>query len=108
MFLGQNIEGVKLCHVSIEYAMVFSLRRSVMNFRQGQFLVLKTLRSRQDGRHFPDDIFKCIFVTENVSVPINISLKFVQSYPRIGSGDKPLSKPMTVMPLTHMCVTRPQ
>ena len=25
-----------------------------------------TLRPRQDGRHFPDDIFKCIFLNENV------------------------------------------
>ena len=25
-----------------------------------------TLRPRQDGRHFPDDVFKCIFLNENV------------------------------------------
>ena len=24
-----------------------------------------TLRPRQNGRHFPDDIFKCIFLNEN-------------------------------------------
>ena len=28
-------------------------------------------------RHFEDDIFKCIFVNENVWIPIKISLKFV-------------------------------
>ena len=28
--------------------------------------VFNTLRPRQDGRHFPDDIFKCIFLNENV------------------------------------------
>ena len=27
---------------------------------------INTLRPRQDGRHFPDDIFKCIFLDENV------------------------------------------
>ena len=27
---------------------------------------INTLRPRQDGRHFPDDIFKCIFLNENV------------------------------------------
>ena len=27
---------------------------------------VNTLRVRQDGRHFPDDIFKCIFLNENV------------------------------------------
>ena len=32
---------------------------------------------RDNGRHFPDDIFKCIFLNENVSISIKISLKFV-------------------------------
>ena len=35
------------------------------------------LRLRQNGRHFPDDIFKCIFLNENVWILIMISLKFV-------------------------------
>ena len=35
------------------------------------------LRSRQDGRHFADDIFKCIFLNENYWIPAEISLKFV-------------------------------
>ena len=39
--------------------------------------ILNTLRPRQHGRHFPDDIFRCIFLNENVSVSIKISLKFV-------------------------------
>ena len=81
---------------------------------------LNTLRSRQNGRHFAYDTFKCIFLNENVWIPIEISLKFV---PR-GSinnnrtlfqimawrppGDKPLSEPMMVSSLTHICVTRPQ
>ena len=26
---------------------------------------INTLRPRQNGRHFPDDIFKCIFLNEN-------------------------------------------
>ena len=29
-------------------------------------MYLNTLRPRQDGRQFPDDIFKCIFLNENV------------------------------------------
>ena len=36
---------------------------------------LNTLRPRQNGQHFPDDIFKCIFLNENISISINISLK---------------------------------
>ena len=38
---------------------------------------LNTLRPRQNGRHFTDDPFKCIFLSETVRISINISLKFV-------------------------------
>ena len=40
-----------------------------------------TLRPRQNGRHFPDNIFKWIFLNENVWISINISLKFVPMGP---------------------------
>ena len=36
-----------------------------------------TLRPIQNGRHFAEDIFKCIFLNENAWIPIKISLKFV-------------------------------
>ena len=81
---------------------------------------LNTLRPRQNGRHFPDDIFKWIFLNENVWISINISLKFVRRDPinniptlvqimawRL-PGDKPLPEPMMVRLSTHICVTRPQ
>ena len=79
-----------------------------------------TLRPRQNGRHFPDDIFKCIFLNENVRISIKISLKFVPKGPINNipalvqimawrrPGDKPLSEPMMVSLLTHICVNRPQ
>ena len=82
--------------------------------------VLNTLRPRQDGRHFPDDIFKCIFLNENVKISIKISLRFVPKGPiniipslvQIMAwrrpGDKPLSEPMMVRLLRHICITRPQ
>ena len=69
---------------------------------------------------FPDDIFKCIFLNENVSISIKISLKFapegrINNIPALVQimawrrpGDKPLSEPMMVSLLTHVCVTRPQ
>ena len=38
---------------------------------------VKTLRPRQIGRPFADDIFKCILLNENVLISIKISLKFV-------------------------------
>ena len=78
-----------------------------------------TLRPRLNGRHFADDIFKCIFLNENILIPIKISLKFVPKGPinNIPSlvqimawrrpGDKPLSEPMMDNLPTHLCVTRP-
>ena len=67
----------------------------------------KTLRPRQSGRHFPDDIFKCIFFNENGRIFIEISLKFVpkvpiNNIPALGQimawrrpGNKPLSEPLS-------------
>ena len=81
---------------------------------------VNTLRPRQNGRHFADDIFNCIFLNENVWIPIKISLKFVPEGPinNIPSlvqimvwrrpGAKPFSGPMMVSLLTDICVTRPQ
>ena len=82
--------------------------------------IINTLRPKQNGRHYADDIFKCIFLNENVWIPIEISLKFVPKGPINNipalvqimawrrSGDKPLSETMMVSLLTHICVTRPQ
>ena len=42
---------------------------------------VNTLGPRQNGRHFPDDIFKCISLNEIVSILINIWLKFVPKVP---------------------------
>ena len=64
---------------------------------------LNILRPRQNGRHFPNDIFKRSLSDENVRVSINISLNFVpygsndkkpalvQIMALPQSGDKPLS-----------------
>ena len=81
---------------------------------------INTLRPRQNGRHFADDIFRSIFLNENVWIPIKISLKFVPQGPINNiqalvqimawrrPGDKPLSGPLMVRLPTHICVTRPQ
>ena len=42
---------------------------------------LNTWRPRQNVRHFPDNIFKRIFLNENVWIFINISLKFIPKGP---------------------------
>ena len=79
-----------------------------------------TLRLRQNGRHFIDNIFKCIFFNENVWIPIKISLKFVPKGPinNIPAlvqmmawhqlGDKPLSELIMARLLMHIYVTLPQ
>ena len=81
---------------------------------------INTLRPRQDGRHFPDDIFKCNFLNEDIWVSIKIPLKLVPSGPITGisslvqtmacrlAGAQPLYEPMPISLLTHICVTRPR
>ena len=77
------------------------------------------LRPRQNGRHFSEDICKCIFLNGNVWISIEISLKFISkgqinNIPALVQimawrrpGDKPLSEPMMIILLTHICVARP-
>ena len=79
-----------------------------------------TLRPRQNRGHFTDDIFKWIFLNENVWIPIKISLKFVpkdqinnivalvQIMACRRSGDKPLSETMIARLPTHICFAWPQ
>ena len=81
---------------------------SIHSLYQGVPSLVNTLRPRQNGRHFPEDIFKCIFLNENVWISLKISLKFVPMV-RINNipalvqimawhrpGGKPLSEPMMV------------
>ena len=74
-----------------------------------------TLRLRHNGRCFTEDVFKCIFLPENVWNLIKVSLRFVPKGPINNSpaliqvmawrrsGDKPLSEPMMVSLLTQIC-----
>ena len=80
---------------------------------------INTLRPKQHGRLFPDDISKDIFLNQNIWISIRISLKFVPRGPFNNipalvqimawrrPGYKPLSETMMVSLLTHICVTRP-
>ena len=81
---------------------------------------IKHIEAETNGRHFADDIFKCIFLNENAWISLEISLKYVPKV-QINNiaalvqimawrrpGNKPLSEPMVVSLLTHICVTRPQ
>ena len=46
-------------------------------------LWINTVRGRQNGRHFPDDIFKLILLYENYFISIQISLKLIPKGPII-------------------------
>ena len=81
---------------------------------------VNTLRPRQNGRHFADDILKWILLNQNIWILIDISLKFipkgqinntpalVQIMASRRPSDKPLFELMVVSLSTHICVTLPQ
>ena len=97
-----------------------SVKVYLLIFFSSRIQWFNTLRPRQHGRHFPDNIFRCIFLKENIWIVIKISLKFVPKDPidNIPSlvqimawrrpGDKPLSEPMMVRLPMHICVVWPQ
>ena len=105
---------------------VFDMYYNFETSMKDQFRILivsyhvNTLRPRQNSRHFADDTFKSIFVNENVIISIKFSLKLVpkgqiNNIPALVQvmawrrpGDKPLSEPVMVSLLTHICVARPQ
>ena len=107
--MGIAIPGKTVCLIETAPRCLSSLRKD-----------FNSLRPRQNKCHFADDTFKRIFLNENVRISIKISLKFVAKGPINDipalvqimawrrSGGKPLSEPMMVSLLTHICVTRPQ
>ena len=79
-----------------------------------------TLKPRQNGRRFSDDVFNCIVLNENAWIFFKISLNFVlkgpiNNIPALDqtmawrrAGDKPLSESIMIILPTHICVTWPQ
>ena len=79
--------------------------------------LFNTLKPKENVRHFAD-IFKSIFLNENVWIQINVSPKFVlqdpiENIPALvqimawrWSGDKPLYEPVMISLMTHVCVTQ--
>ena len=99
---------------------IFLTKLEHYGFRGHSSNFINSLRPRPNRCHFADDISKCIFQKESEWISPRISLKFV---PKVGitntpalvqimawrwPGDKPLSEPMMVSLLTHICVARPQ
>ena len=124
-FISKRYPAQLSNHLSTAYH-VFNIK-IYSDFRFGGYgrpkypsIWVKSLRPRQNGRHFPDDISKCIFLDDNVWISIKISQKFVPNGPINNipalvqimawhrPGDKPLSEPMMVNLLTHIYVIRPQ
>ena len=115
--------GVPRCVLTLitpETDITYGTTIVMQSIRMVFVIALNSLRPRQNGRHFADDIFKCIFLNENVWISIKILLKFVPKGPISNipalvqimawrrPGDMPLSEPMVVSLPTHICVTRPQ
>ena len=82
--------------------------------------LFNTMRLRQNGSHFADDLFKYIFLNENVWIWNKILLKFVSkgsinNIPALVQirawhrpGDKPLSEQMVVRLLMYIYASWPQ
>ena len=67
-------------HVCIEHYTILCTMESHYLCSPTSFAV-NTLRPRQNGSYFPDNIFKCILLNENVWISIKISLQFVHESP---------------------------
>ena len=74
--------------------------------------IFNSLRPRQNGRHFPDDILKCILLNENIWILIEISLKFVPKGPinnipalvQIMAWRQPGDKPLSELMMDYRCI----
>ena len=82
-------EGCMICYVNKPRSMkskfckgiyFYELTPAIQNIFLSMFCVcsyLNTLRPRERGRNFAYDIFKCIFLNEDIWISIDISLKYV-------------------------------
>ena len=86
------------------------------HFVQASMYPVNTLRLRQNDHPFADDTFKRIFLDENVRISLKFVLRgpidnipaLVQIMAWRRSSNKPLSEPMMVNSLTHICITQSQ
>ena len=111
---GHQYTWYWLCRINIT---LLSMNKKIIHLhkfsvdkgRKNKYIFMffsNTLRPRQNGWHFPGDIFKCILFNENVRVLNKISLKFankglldnntalVQIMAWHRTGNKPLSEPI--------------
>ena len=57
------------------------LQHLIARIALGVHVITNSSTSGQNDRHFTDDIFKCIFLSENVRILVKTSLKFVPQGP---------------------------
>ena len=89
----KSISGINIMHghdemvanvssvASVPFSTVMTFGLDIHTSTEGIVMMLTQLRRRQHGRHFPDDVFKGIFVNENILIPTEISHKFVPNGP---------------------------
>ena len=82
LLLWSNLKGINTSTYPREYSFRYKrlltsggVNKSDTNVRYAN--VLTHWGSRQKGRHFSDDIFKRIFLNENVRISVEIALNFV-------------------------------
>ena len=107
--LVNDVLRIQLFHYKVLFEKKSCLNHHIRHsFRTRHMTVVFciNLRPRQNGRHFADDIYKCIFRNETVWISIKISLKFVpwglinntpplvQMMAWRRTGDKPSFEPM--------------
>ena len=121
-----HVTASSQCHEMIGIANIFCSIKKVQHTMGKHLLfllpdirmIINTLKPRRNKSHFVDDIFKRIFLNEDVLISIQISLEFIPNGPisyitalvqimawRL-RGDKPLSEPMMITLLICICVTR--
>ena len=120
---SENILVINALVIRVYIKGILGIKNTMLSWifmQHSSMFFINTLRPIQNGRQIPDDIFKYIFLNENVSISITISLKFapkgpIENIPALVEimawhcpGDKPLSEPMMVCVLMHICITRPQ
>ena len=120
--MGINMAYIMCCYLGINVesnsAQLPSEAQLAPRRLRGPGSRLNTLRPRQNGRHFPEDIFKWIFLNENVWIWIKFSLKLVpkgqinnisalvQIMAWHQSGDKPYCLNQWWLVYWHVCITR--
>ena len=75
-------DGLVKPQLKLEYAWVIKSqwKQRLLSFIDAMILV-NILRPRQNGRYFPDDIFRSVFMNDKFCILINISLNFVPEGP---------------------------